>query len=136
MPPSHTEARDQMDEVAGKSDAAEMSRARVAAGGNRREREYGGRARPTGGAARRHHDRREQHRGHRQAGVSGRVREEVRVQRPGADPAARVRRVRERRDQRAYDRRRADPDRHAPLPAADLAPAAVGQQPRAWLAPR
>ena len=107
----------------------------MAAGGDRGQRQHRGRAGRLGDAAGSQHDRREQQRGHGQAGISGESERKISVQRPGADPAARMRGIRERRDERASTAA-------APIPIVTaiaggrLATAAVGKQPAARLAAR
>ncbi len=108
----------------------------MAAAGDRGQRQHrrpaGAAGRPAGGQ----HDRRQQHRRDGQAGVAGEVREEISVERAGAEPAARMGGVGERREQREHHRRAADRDRDPPLPAGDVATAAVRKQPAAGLAAR
>ena len=130
-----------MNQVGGERDPAESGRARMAAGGDGGEGQHGRRARPPGSPARGDRHRRQQQDRHRDTGVSRGVGEQVVVQGSAADPAAGVRRVGERRDDREQRRRATDRDRDPPLPAANLGSAvighgrAVGDEPAAGLAP-
>ena len=101
----------------------------MAAGGDGGEGQHGRRARATGSPTRGDRDRCQEQDRHRHPGVSGGVGKQVVVQGSAAEPAARVRRVGERRDDREQRRRAADQDRDPPLPATSPGRALVGREP-------
>ena len=126
---------EQVQQVARERDAAEVGAERVAAAGDRGQRQHRCRAGAFGRPPRGQHHRRQQHRRDGQARVPGEIREEIGVERVAAEATPGVGHIGQRRQQREHHRHATDRDRDSPLPAGYVATAVVGNEPAGGLAP-